>query len=194
MQSELIEHEVTPARIWTLSNGMSLFRVVLIVPVAFFIIRRQGNDNIWAFMLVVAAGFTDLFDGMLARALDEVTEFGKVVDPLADKLCVAVIGVILTVQGRLPLWFIGFALVRDVVVFTGGLYVKKKKGIILVSNLAGKWATVFIAFLVGGIVLDMVQLALAVNILLALSMIMLVISSAMYAKRFSAVMKSTSAS
>jgi CDP-diacylglycerol--glycerol-3-phosphate 3-phosphatidyltransferase len=171
-------------RIWTISNFLSILRVLLIVPVAYFVLRREPGDGIIAFFLVIVAGLTDLFDGMLARKLNQVTELGKVIDPLADKMCVAVIGLILTLQHRLPIWFFVGAITRDIVILIGGIYIRRKMGLILMSNWAGKWAVAFIAFLFSVLILDIPQLDTLMYIFLAGSSILLVISSVLYAMRF----------
>lgn len=178
----------TPAewRIWTLSNALSFLRIVLIVPVGILI--WNDGDRIVLGVLVFTAGLTDLFDGMLARALNQVSEFGKVLDPLADKLCIGIIGAVLTLKGMLPLWFVAFAIVRDLVILAGGMKVKRATGLILQSNLAGKWASATISFLVLALVLRMPSLALTEQALLGISTGLLIISSAQYYTRYRNVM------
>jgi len=171
-------------RIWTASNLLSMFRVVLIVPVAWCITHESPVNNYLAFVLSIAAGFTDLFDGMLARYLNQVTELGKVIDPLADKLCVIIVVGILSLQGKIPLWFIAIAVARDIVILTGGIYVKRIKGIILMSNTAGKWAVAFIGFLVLVAELNMPQAEGLKNIFIGISTLLLAVSSTQYATRF----------
>lgn len=170
-------------KIWTISNALSMARIVLVVPIAFLLLRASPGHNFIAALLVIAAGLTDLFDGILARHLNQVTEFGKIIDPLADKIGIASIAVILTLQAKLPFWFLLLVLARDVSIFIGGLYVKRAYGIVLMSNWAGKWASACMAFLLLIAVLDVPFLISAKYFFLEASAAMLVISSVLYARR-----------
>jgi CDP-diacylglycerol--glycerol-3-phosphate 3-phosphatidyltransferase len=173
-------------RIWTFSNALSFLRVLLIVPVVVLI--WNDGDRLTLGVLVFLAGLTDLLDGMLARALHQETEFGKLIDPIADKLCIAVVGFVLMMKGLLPLWFILFAIVRDAAILIGGTHVKRTKGIILQSNFAGKWASAIISFFVLTLVLRMPELEWLSRAFLIIATVLLGLSSAQYLNRFRRVM------
>jgi cardiolipin synthase len=70
-----------------------------------------------ALVVFVAAGITDVLDGVLARALKQFTRLGAVLDPLADKLLALLSLAILTWSGLLPMWLLGLALFRDACIF-----------------------------------------------------------------------------
>src|ERR1700690_1959797 len=146
-------------RIWTISNGLSFLRILLVIPIA--ILLYQPADRMIAAGLVVFAALTDLFDGYLARKLNEVSEFGKIIDPLADKIAIAVVCLILTMQGKIPLWFFLIAIVRDIGIFLGGFYVRHKRGVILQSNTIGKWAVTSVAIFVLISIVDEPSLSVA---------------------------------
>jgi CDP-diacylglycerol--glycerol-3-phosphate 3-phosphatidyltransferase len=173
-------------RIWTASNALSLVRVVLIVPVVYLI--QNDGDRLTLGALVFLAGLTDLLDGMLARALHQETEFGKLIDPIADKLCIAVVGFVLMLKGLLPLWFVLFAILRDAAILVGGTHVKRTKGMILQSNFAGKWASAIISFLVLTLVLRMPELEWLSRSFLIIATVLLALSSVQYLNRFRRVM------
>jgi len=137
----------------------------------------------FAIGFVVLAIMTDLLDGLLARKLNQVTELGKIVDPLADKIGMGVVALVLTSLGRLPLWFLLIVLVRDGLIFLGGMYVKKVKGIILQSNLVGKLAVAVVAALMFVIILDIEELSRLATLLTCLGVLLLILSFLSYAIR-----------
>ena len=102
----------------TAANQLTLLRMVLIPP--FAILLLYGFRG-WALATFVAAGITDLFDGLIARRTGQKTTLGAWLDPMADKLLVLTMFVMLTLPNmgaanRLPLWFTILVLSRDVVI------------------------------------------------------------------------------
>lgn len=79
-----------------------------------------------------------MLDGFLARKRNEISELGKIIDPLADKVCIITISLILLFQGVIPYWFVLIIVLRDVLIFSGGVYLKNSKKVVLMSNWAGK--------------------------------------------------------
>ncbi|MCK9409977.1 MAG: CDP-alcohol phosphatidyltransferase family protein [Bacteroidetes bacterium] len=98
-----------------------------------------------ALFIILAAVATDALDGYVARIRNEISDFGKIIDPLADKISVGAVVVMLTFFGDIPLWFTGIILVRDSIIFFAGLYIKTKTGIILPSLMSGKIAVSILA-------------------------------------------------
>ena len=98
---------------------------------------------------------TDKLDGDLARSRGEETEWGKILDPLADKICVAVMALVLLKLGDFPLWFVLALVLRDLLILAGGIYLKSSKGVVLSSNVAGKWVAALIAFTIFVILLNL---------------------------------------
>ena len=102
----------------TAANQLTLLRMVLIPP--FAILLLYGFRG-WALATFIAAGITDLFDGLIARRTGQKTTLGAWLDPMADKLLVLTMFVMLTLPNmgaanRLPLWFTILVLSRDVVI------------------------------------------------------------------------------
>ncbi len=67
------------------------------------------------------AAITDILDGYLARKFNQVTEFGKIIDPLADKIAIGAIIIKLFIIGVIPLYYFFMIIVRDVLIFLGGI-------------------------------------------------------------------------
>ncbi len=125
-----------------------------------FFVRSLKNDpknaHIGAqaalLMLFLLAGLSDVLDGFLARRLDIISNFGKVMDPVADKLMLLTIVVCLFMGGDLPLWIIVIILAKEAAMLLGGAVLLKRK-IIIPANAVGKIGTalftlaVFFAFL-----------------------------------------------
>jgi len=171
-------------KVWTISNSLSFLRLLLVAPIAFLILSRQESLHSLAIGLMVLAVLTDLFDGILARKLNQVTEFGKILDPLADKVAVGTVVVILTLQEKLPLWFVLLVVARDVLILVGGMYVRKTRSVVLQSNLVGKWAVAVISGVILVVVLDIPGLLWLKDSLIILGTIMLMWSFILYSARF----------
>jgi len=127
--------------IFTISNGLSFLRLLLSIPLYFSII---GNNYSAAVIICLLAYLTDLGDGYLARKLNQITEFGKIIDPLSDKVFVFVFVITLFIQGRIPFWFFAVIASRDLLILLGGLFMASKVKKIPASNLFGKGAVLLI--------------------------------------------------
>jgi CDP-diacylglycerol--glycerol-3-phosphate 3-phosphatidyltransferase len=169
---------------WTISNFLSALRLLLAIPIAILVSSVNPAQRSFAVGLIVIAILSDIFDGMLARKLNQVTEFGKIIDPLADKIGVAIVAVVLAQQGRLPIWFLLLVIVRDMLIFLGGMYVKKVRGIVLQSNLIGKLAVVVVTTFAIVIIVDYPGSDWLKESLLVLSSLLLGLSFILYANRF----------
>src|SRR5512142_3316042 len=115
-------------RVWTISNTLSFCRIVLVVPIVVLLLRNDAADRAVIGGLIVLAAATDFFDGLLARRLGQVSDLGKIIDPVADKLAVGAAGIALAIVGRVPVWFLVAALVRDLVILAGGVYIRSTRG------------------------------------------------------------------
>ncbi|MEM9664777.1 MAG: CDP-alcohol phosphatidyltransferase family protein [Bacteroidota bacterium] len=130
-------------RFWTVANMLSLFRVVLVVPLTYTILTDGPLS--WIIGLVLVAAATDWLDGRIARWSHTVSEWGKVLDPLADKVAAAAVVTALVVKGSLPWWFIALILVRDVLIIYGGIVVARRTNHVVMSAWLGKVAVTGIA-------------------------------------------------
>ncbi len=127
---------------------------------------------------------SDLLDGYIARKFSMVSELGKVIDPLADKISVIAISLCLLIIGKLPLWFIIIVVMRDVIILAFGLYLSSKKDIRLMSNFPGKIAVFSIGLVLLFAVIDSSSLSGLMNVLYAVSVALIILSSYLYFKRY----------
>ncbi len=127
--------EKTNNQLFTIPNIVSLFRIILVGIAAYCLAK---GDNINAFIIYVTAMLTDFLDGFLARLLQQISELGKILDPLADKLMVISAVVILCIQGRMPIWFVSIVLARDLIIMIAGLILRSKLNFVIPSIMIGK--------------------------------------------------------
>jgi CDP-diacylglycerol--glycerol-3-phosphate 3-phosphatidyltransferase len=167
----------------TLSNALSLLRIVLFLPFVYFYERDEKNI---AFVIVLIAISTDWFDGRVARWTNTVSELGKILDPLADKVSAALMGLYLLYRGELPWWFVAIVVTRDIIIFWGGVYIKQKKHIITTALPTGKWAVGFLAGAIGGIIYPYQSegLKMAVEITIYIASVLFIVSFVQYVRRF----------
>lgn len=90
---------------WTVPNVLSLFRIVLVPVFAILYIKSEQYPSLicWAIGVLVLSGLTDMLDGLIARSCNQVSEFGKVLDPAADKLTQVTVMLCLSVRMK-QLW------------------------------------------------------------------------------------------
>lgn len=172
--------------VYTASNGMSLMRLLMAVPMA-MVLYQGPTYRPMAVAIGIAAAVTDMLDGHLARRLRQESELGKVLDPLADKVFVAATVVTLVLRGELALWFAATVLARDVAILIAGMVVKSRTGLVLPSNVAGKVAVIVLSILLLLVVLQ-VQ-GIAITILTILTLALLAVSTFAYARRAAEVMR-----
>jgi len=130
-------------KFWTLANVLSMARLVIVIPVTWLILI-DGN-LLWILILLIVALTTDYLDGRVARWSHSVSNWGKLLDPFADKLGGAMVIMALTYVGKLPYWFLITVVVRDLLIILGGEVIRRKTGVIGMSILSGKLAVSAIA-------------------------------------------------
>jgi len=134
-------------QILTISNALSFLRLLLVFPVWFSLNNFQNETyRILTFILCIVAAITDYLDGYVARKRNEITKVGKIIDPLADKILVAVLTIKLYLIGELSSYFLLIILLRDIIIFVGGIVISLKLKKVLSSNLLGKITVTAIGF------------------------------------------------
>lgn len=133
-----IQWKTLTRNIWNIPNMLTLLRLVLIPVFLFFAIR--GNRFV-ALGVFLAACFTDLLDGYLARKHQQITDFGKLMDPLADKLMVTAALLCRGCAGAVPWTAIIIVLLKECLMILGSI-VMLKRGIVVYANWYGKAAQV----------------------------------------------------
>lgn len=170
-------------RVWTIPTILSFSRILLVGPIVYCLLGESQNNRWWAVSIIVVAIITDLLDGYLARQLHQVSDFGKIIDPLADKIAVGAVTFVLVWLERLPLWFLLLVLVRDVLILAGGLHIRRTKHIVVQSNLPGKLAVILVSFLLLLTIVEVEFLETARMLALWLSVLMMLFSFGVYAQR-----------
>lgn len=155
-------------------NLLTLFRLFFL-PLPVVMIAR-GHDNI-ALALLGIAILTDVLDGTLARKLNQISELGKLLDPLADKIGLAALVVALVVYRDFPWWAAAVIVARDLLLLVGGLAALSTSEEIPTSNLFGKLTALTWVLLVGSYLTPFI---LAQKILLVVAMTMVPISFILY--------------
>lgn len=176
-------------RIWTISNLLSLSRIALMVPAGYFMMTPMHFHREIALLIILVAVATDALDGYVARIRNEVSEFGMIIDPLADKVSIGSVVVMLTIFGDIPIWFTATVLSRDLVIFVAGLYIKAKTGIILPSLMSGKVAVSILALTLVFPVLGYPSLQPVYQFFQWSSLLLLAYSVTVYAQRFISTLK-----
>ena len=130
-------------RIMTLANAISISRIVLAIPLVLLfedISKGEPGKLWWAFGLIIIIVLTDFLDGYVARKAEETTNFGKLIDPVADKVCMMVVMIYLIISYKLPflLFFVTLA-IRDVFLIIIGVYLMFSQEEVFQSNRSGKW-------------------------------------------------------
>lgn len=133
-----------------LPNKLTIFRVILIVP---FVVLLLGGEagwfgsnvlipNVIALAIFIIASLTDLADGKIARKYNMVTNFGKFMDPLADKLLVCSALIALIELKQIPAWIVIIIIAREFII-SGFRLVASDNGVVIAASYWGKFKTTF---------------------------------------------------
>ena len=126
----------------TLPNKITLARIFLVPLVVVLLIRPSALSSFIAGMLFILASLTDWLDGHLARTRNQVTDLGKMLDPIADKILIAAGLIPLVALGRVPAWMAVILLGREFAV-TALRFVSLTEGVTIPARRLGKYKTVF---------------------------------------------------
>ena len=130
-----------------LPNKITVFRVILIPVFLILMLMPQiPFYNFIALAVFSVACFTDFLDGYLARKYNLVTNFGKFMDPLADKVLVSTAMIVLVEMGMLPAWIAAIILAREFII-SGFRLVAADAGIVIAASYIAKFKTVFQMFM-----------------------------------------------
>ena len=132
-----------------LPNKLTVFRIILVIvmlvisyiPMNSYVLYI--NVNMWLLNIIfIIASFTDCLDGKIARKNNQITDFGKFLDPIADKILVLTAMLILVERGMLPAWIPIIVIIREFVVSGYRLVVEQKEGKVIAASWYGKVKTV----------------------------------------------------
>lgn len=181
-----------------LPNKLTIFRVILIVP---FILLLLGGNAGWfgtnivitdmiALLIFVIASLTDLADGKIARKYNLVTNFGKFMDPLADKLLVCSALIALIELGRIPSWVVIIIIGREFII-SGFRLIASDNGVVIAASYWGKFKTTFQMVMVCLMIANLQPLKPVTDIVMWVALVLTVISLIDYLVKNKAVMRDT---
>lgn len=174
-------------------NKLTIFRIILIVP---FVLLLLGAHSGWGWYesvfggiteyvdyislaIFIVASLTDLVDGKIARKYNMVTNFGKFMDPLADKLLVCSALIALVEMGRIPSWIVIIIIGREFII-SGFRLVASDNNVVIAASYWGKLKTTFQMIMVCLMIADIPQLQLLTDIVMWIALGLTVISLADY--------------
>ena len=122
------------------ANKLTILRVVLVPVFVLILLLFPAENNIAALIIFIAASLTDFLDGYIARHYNQVTDFGKFLDPLADKLLVTSALLVFTGWGQMPSWCVLVIIAREFAV-SGLRMVAASGGLVIAAAWSGKIKT-----------------------------------------------------
>ncbi len=187
-----------------LPNKLTIFRMILIIP---FVLLLLGNFQQWgwfmsifggvteyvdyiALAIFIIASLTDLIDGKIARKYNLVTNFGKFMDPLADKLLVCSALICLVEMGRIPAWVVIIIISREFII-SGFRLVASDKGVVIAANYWGKFKTTFQMLMVCLMIANIAAIWMLTEIVMWIALLLTVISLVDYVWKNRGVMAET---
>lgn len=129
-------------KILTIPNLLSLVRLCLIPVIVWLYLIKK--DYLLTGIFVLISGLTDVVDGWIARTFHMISDFGKVLDPIADKSTQAVVVILLATRFHLMLLPLAIGIVKEIFMTISGYYVIKKCDVVLGAEWHGKLATVLL--------------------------------------------------
>ena len=160
-----------------LPNKLTIFRVILIIPfVAFLLTNVGGEAGKWiALGLFIVASLTDMLDGKIARKYNLVTNFGKFMDPLADKLLVCSAMICLVAMGKIPAWIVIIIIAREFII-SGFRMVASDNGVVIAASYWGKFKTTFQMIMVCLMIADLAVLNILTQIIMWVALVLTIVS------------------
>lgn len=159
-----------------LPNKLTMFRVVLIpFFVVLLLVDITPYDNWIALVIFIVASLTDLLDGKIARKYNLVTNFGKFMDPLADKLLVCSALICLVEMERIAAWMVIVIIAREFII-SGFRLVASDNGVVIAASYWGKFKTTFQMVMICLMIADLEALSVLTTIVTWAAVILTVVS------------------
>lgn len=175
-----------------LPNKLTILRVIMIPFFVLFLLSGIGGEaGKWiALALFVIASLTDLLDGKIARKYQLVTNFGKFMDPLADKLLVCSALICFVELGKLSAWMVILIISREFII-SGFRLIAADNGIVIAASYWGKFKTTFQMVMICLMIANMDALSLLTNIIMWIALVLTVVSLLDYLIKNRDIMKET---
>ncbi|GAB1442116.1 CDP-alcohol phosphatidyltransferase family protein [Ignavibacteriales bacterium] len=174
-----------------ISNLLSLSRLIGALPLFYFLMNPGILSKPIVLVFVLLISFTDYFDGYFARKLNQVSELGKILDPLADKVLVISVAVAFFLTGILDLTLFLIIVLRDVLIIIPGIFLSKRMGEVPASDQIGKWTFTFIGTYLILVFLDIDRNSLPMTIYYYSLILLIIVSYLNYVNRAFKVLRKT---
>ena len=164
-----------------LPNKLTVVRMALVPFFVAALLLSMTNDSLkWvALALFVIASLTDFADGYIARKYNLITNFGKFMDPLADKI-LTISGMICLIElGRIPSWIVVIIVAREFII-SGFRLVAAENGVVIAANYWGKFKTTFQMIMIILMIMNIPQLQILTNIVMWIALALTLISLRTY--------------
>ena len=161
-----------------LPNKLTTLRVIMIPFFVFFLLWQNGENYTFrmiALALFIIASLTDLLDGKIARKYNLVTNFGKFMDPLADKLLMCSALICLIELNALPAWMVIIIISREFII-SGFRLIASDNGVVIAASYWGKFKTTFQMVSVVLLILDIPALAFVTTICVWIALLLTIVS------------------
>ena len=177
MKNNIRELLAEDKNLFGLPNILTMSRLFFLPFILFFLAKgtRTGDGIALLFMLLASA--SDFLDGFFARKLNMKSQFGRMIDPLIDKLSVSSVMLLLAIKKGLPVWFVLVVIGRDLFILVGSLLVIKRMKTVAESNIWGKVTATSFAVV---IILYTLQIPVLKNIAMWVSLILVPMSLVVY--------------
>ena len=174
-----------------LPNKLTIFRVILIpFFVVFMLVYITPYDKWIALAIFIIASLTDLLDGIIARKYDLVTNFGKFMDPLADKLLVCSALICLVSLGRIPAWIVIVIIAREFII-SGFRLIASDNGVVISASYWGKFKTTFQMVMICLMIANIAAISILTTVIMWVALVLTVVSLVDYLVKNKDVMKDT---
>ncbi len=158
-----------------LPNKLTMLRIIMIPFFVFFLLSEIPGKDIIALVIFCAASLTDLADGKIARKYNLVTDFGKFMDPLADKLLVCSALICLVDLGRIPSWVVVIIVAREFAI-SGFRLIAADNGIVIAASYWGKFKTTFQMIMIILMILNIDKLSILTTLMMWVALALTIIS------------------
>lgn len=160
-----------------LPNKLTIARVIMIPFFVLFLLSGlAGPASKWiALAIFIIASLTDLLDGHIARKHNLVTNFGKFMDPLADKLLVCAAMICLVEMGKLPAWIVIVIISREFII-SGFRLIASDNGRVIAASYWGKFKTTFQMLMIWLMIADIPALSIVTSAVMWIALILTVVS------------------
>lgn len=164
-----------------LPNKLTVVRMVLVPFFVASLLLSGSNESLkWvALVLFVVASLTDFLDGYIARKYNLITNFGKFMDPLADKI-LTISGMICLIElGRIPSWIVVIIVAREFII-SGFRLIAAENGVVIAANYWGKFKTTFQMIMIILMIVNIPQLQILTNLTMWIALALTIISLVTY--------------